>query len=111
MFGEEVAANENGHAAGDFAHGFEQRQPAIHFEGFVSQRRHPGLHQRFGQQSIRREMEIREQHLVWAQQAKLGRQRFLHLDDQFRLLVNGGVRIHQLRAATANPAAMISEPR
>ena len=35
MFCEKIAAHEHAHAPGDFAHRFQQRQAAVHLDGFV----------------------------------------------------------------------------
>ena len=49
VFRQEIAADEDGHAPGDFAHRFEQRQAAIDLDGFVGDARDAGFHQGFGQ--------------------------------------------------------------
>ena len=43
MLGEEITTHEDGHAPGDLAHWFKQRQPAIDLDGFVGDARDAGL--------------------------------------------------------------------
>ena len=41
VFGKEIPSNEDGHPAGDFAHRFEERQPAVSLDRFVRDARLP----------------------------------------------------------------------
>ena len=69
------------HAAGDFAHRRQQRQPAaIVGDGLVGNRGAAALEQSLGLRRIGREVQVREQDLPFAQHRAFRRLRLLHLD-------------------------------
>ena len=98
MFREKISAHHDRHAAGDFAHRFEQRQPRPDLDRFVSHACDSGFQKRFRERLARREMEIGEKDLSFAQQRILGGERFLHLHDHLRALEKLGRALHDLRS-------------
>ena len=82
MFGEEIAADEDRHAAGDLAHRFEQRQAAVDLDGFVGNGGHTGFQKSLGQRPVCGEVQIREENLTRAQQGIFLGKGLLDLHDQ-----------------------------
>ena len=70
--------------AGDLAHGGEQRQRAVgELHRLVGDRGGAGVEDRPGQRQVGREVQVREEREVLAQEAVLGRDRLLHLEHEF----------------------------
>ena len=111
MFREEIAADENRHAPGDFAHRLQQRQATVHFNGFIGQTDDAGFQQRFSERTVGRQVQISEQHLARSQQRVLGRLRFLHLHQQLRLFEHPRVPVHQQCAGLLVIAVGIARAR
>ena len=84
MFRQEIAAYEHRHPARDLAHRFEEREPAIDLDGFVSEGGDARGEERFGERFARRQMQVSEEDLAPSQKGDLGRLRFLDFNDQFR---------------------------
>ena len=98
MFREEISAHQHAHAPGDLAHGFEQRQTAVHLDGFIGDAGGPRFHQRLGERLAGGEVQIGEENLAGPQQGQFDGQRFLDLDDEFGLGKNLLVRADELGA-------------
>ena len=64
VFRQKKSADEDRHAAGDFAPRFEQWQVTVRFDRFVRQRRHAGFQQNFRQRAVGGEMQIREKKIA-----------------------------------------------
>ena len=72
------------HASGHLAHRCQQRQSAgLVGHRFIGDCRHAGFKKQGGLRRVRREVQVRKQHLALAQLAALGGLRLLDLDDQF----------------------------
>ena len=66
VFGQEISADDDRHAPGDLAHRFEQRQAAVHLDGFVGDAGRAALREGFGQRPVRGEVQIGEKKLARA---------------------------------------------
>ena len=84
VLGQKIAAHEHAHATGDFAHGLQQRQPAVDLNRFIGDAGDARFHQRLRQRPVRGQMQIGEQHLPGPEQRIFLGQRLLDLDDQVR---------------------------
>ncbi len=98
MFGKIIAADDDRHAPGDFAHRLEQRQAAVNLDGFVGNGGALAGDERLGQLGHGGEVEVCEKDLAFAQQRGFLRLRFFDLHDQFRLGEDGFVRVANFRA-------------
>lgn len=82
VFGEEVSADDDGHAAGNFRHGFEQGKAAALGDHFIGDRSDAGSHERLGLLEVGGQVKVGKEDLVFAEEAELGGEGFLHLHDQ-----------------------------
>ena len=98
MFGEIVAADDDGHAPGDFAHRLEQWQAAVDLNGFVGNGRALARGQCLGQLGRRSEVEVSEQDLAFAQQRGFFRLRFFYFYNEICGGKHGLVRVANFRA-------------
>ena len=80
--GQKMAADDDRHAPGDFAHRLEQGQAVVTCDRFVGDGGCARFQQRGGEVEIGGEMEVGEKSLALAKQRKLARERFLDLDDE-----------------------------
>jgi hypothetical protein len=58
VFRQKISAHQHGHAARDFAHGFEQGQAAVDLDSFVGERGNARLHQRLHDGLVGGEMQV-----------------------------------------------------
>ena len=68
VLSQEIAAHEHAHAPGDLAHRLEQRQAAVHLDGFVGDAGDARSQQRLGQRPARGEVQVGEEDLPGPQQ-------------------------------------------
>jgi len=88
----------DGHAAGDFGHGCQQRQAAAAVgHGLISNGNAAGLHQRRSLFRVRRQMQVGIQYLPRTQHGTLDRLRLLDLDDHVGTLEDFFRSLHDLR--------------
>ena len=90
----------------------------VHLDRFVGNRRHAGLQQVVRQGLVRRQMQVGEEHLAGAEHRYFRRLWFLHLDNQFRPIEDGGGTFHHRCArqgvfligkAGANPGPLLDQ--
>jgi len=105
---EVLGARLHGEPAGDLAHRREQREPAFGvLDGLVGDRQGTGCSQGVGDAGVRREVEVREQGVVVAQEPELLALRLLDLEHQI-----GAPRCRSVADGRAHGAvSVVVEPR
>jgi hypothetical protein len=98
VFGQIIAADEDAHAPGNFAHRLEQRETAIDFDGFVGDGGHAGAEEGVGEGAVGGEVEEGEEDLAGAEERQFGGLRLLDFDYQFRGIEDGGGGVHERSA-------------
>jgi hypothetical protein len=84
---EEVRAGLSGEAAGDLAHRSQQRERmVVRLHSLVGDAGRAALGERAGEVGVRGQVEVREQHLAFAEERVLGLERLLHLEQELRVL-------------------------
>lgn len=91
VFGEEVAADEHGHAAGDFAHGFEEGEAAFDLDVFIGEGGAAGGEEGGGEIPVGGEVEVGEEKLAGAEERVFGGEGFFDLHDEVGLGKDGFV--------------------
>ena len=101
MFRQKIRAHHHRHAAGDFAHRFEQRQAIANLNRFIGNADYARLEQRVRERLACGEMKIGEKNLSFSQKGKFRRKRLLHFHDHVGARENIFRKIDNLRAGLA----------